>query len=297
MYHHWIVYPPSRFMTTVYLDDEPGRTPLTSLAHDGPLYVGMLANLVLLYRLNLLSHPDLGVCLLVYAFVSAFAIWLHQTFHIKGHWIERFLYFHDLRALHLVHHQGTAKHNYGFLDHSCDLIGNSLATADFSLSNSWNQKTDEDKGAETPPAAASVSQLPSLLLPDQLQSPSSPPSPRSQSSPYTAGIMPTLFNNGLLECCYAMTCVAIEIIVGLLGVIFGNARDKENPKALNAPKETGTNSPPHLTPNEDISLKPKKLYGSSSGSGSASPDYEELTADCYPKPITYPEWTKIFLFN
>ena len=297
MYHHWIVYPPSRFMTTVYLDDEPGRTPLTSLAHDGPLYVGMLANLVLLYRLNLLTHPDLGVCLLVYAFVSAFAIWLHQTFHIKGHWIERFLYFHDLRALHLVHHQGTAKHNYGFLDHSCDLIGNSLMTADFSLSNSWNQKTDEDKGTETPPAVASVQPLPSLLLPDQLQSQpsSSPPSPSppSPSSPYTAGIMPTLFNNGLLECCYAMTCVAIEIIVGLLGVIFGNARDKESPKGT----ITSTNSP-RLTPIQDNNpLKPKKIYVPGSRSGSASPDYEELTADCYPPPITYPEWTKIFLFN
>ena len=133
------------------------------------------------------------------------------------------MYFHDLRALHLVHHQGTAKHNYGFLDHSCDIIGDSLLKADFSLSNSWNRKTDGDKDSK----AVSVQELPPSLPPSESSRSASPaPAP----SPYTAGEMPALFRNGFKECLFAMACVTIEVIVGLLGVIFGNARDNDNNK-------------------------------------------------------------------
>jgi hypothetical protein len=267
MYHHWKLYPPSRFMTTVYLHDSPGRTPLSSFAHDGPLYIAMLLSLVVLYYLDLLRTADVGICLLVYAFVSSFAVWLHQTFHIQGHWIERFVYFHDLRALHLVHHQGTAKHNYGFLDHSCDIIGDSLLKADFSLSNSWNHKTDGDKDSK----AVSVQELPSSL------SPSEP-----SRSPYTAGEMPTLSKNGFKECLFAMTCVTIEIIVGLLGVILGNARDNDN-------KKTDTFSHNDVD-NNDSTARHKE------DSISDSAQSEVHNAESYAGD-SFHGWAEIFLFN
>lgn len=274
VYHHWKLYPPSRFMTTVYLDDSPGRTPLSSFAHDGPLYIAMLLNLVVLYYLDLLSTADIGICLLVYAFVSSFAVWLHQTFHIQGHWIERFVYFHDLRALHLVHHQGTAKHNYGFLDHSCDIIGDSLLKADFSLSNSWNCKTDGDKDSK----AVSVQELPPSLSPSE-PSRSASPAPAPSLSPYTAGEMPTLFMNGFKECLFAMTCVTIEIIVGLLGVILGNAHDNDNNRK--------TDSLSHDGDSNDSSVKLKK----NSVSDSTRSEANSAVSD------SFHGWAEIFLFN
>ena len=261
-------------MTTVYLDDSPGRTPLSSFAHDGPLYIAMLLNLVVLYYLDLLSTADIGICLLVYAFVSSFAVWLHQTFHIQGHWIERFVYFHDLRALHLVHHQGTAKHNYGFLDHSCDIIGDSLLKADFSLSNSWNCKTDGDKDSK----AVSVQELPPSLSPSE-PSRSASPAPAPSLSPYTAGEMPTLFMNGFKECLFAMTCVTIEIIVGLLGVILGNAHDNDNNRK--------TDSLSHDGDSNDSSVKLKK----NSVSDSTRSEANSAVSD------SFHGWAEIFLFN
>lgn len=35
--------------------------------------------------------------------------WLHQKLHIKGHWLERFSWFHHLRALHWHHHVDDSK--------------------------------------------------------------------------------------------------------------------------------------------------------------------------------------------
>lgn len=279
MYHHWTLYPPSRFMTTVYLHDGPGRTPLSSFAHDGPLYIGMLTNLVVLYYLNLLSPTDIGICLLVYGFVSSFAVWLHQTFHIQGHWIERFVYFHDLRALHLVHHQGTAKHNYGFLDHSCDIIGDSLLKADFSLSNSWNHKTDGDKDSRTIP----VQELQSSLSPSELsRSRSASPAPSPSPSPYTAGEMPTLSKNGFKECLFAMTCVTIEVIVGLLGVILGNARDNDSFKKADSFSHTGDR-------NDSFAKQKKHFIFDSAHSGVNN-------ADSHARDSSH-GWAEIFLFN
>jgi hypothetical protein len=42
--------------------------------------------------------------------------WLHNTFHIKGHFLERYAWFGELRALHYIHHLGTCKHNYAVLN-------------------------------------------------------------------------------------------------------------------------------------------------------------------------------------
>lgn len=200
MYHHLVVYPPSRFFSRVYEDDEGGRTILNTLAHDGPLYASILTNVALLYRLDSFRPVDVIISLLVYGYVSSLGIWLHQAFHIEGHWMERFLYFHDLRALHYVHHQGNTQHNFGFLDHSGDIVGQSLKNADYSLSNSSSNKTGISGKFE-------VSKVKALT-----------------SSSCTAGQMPTIAHDGAEECAFAVTCMTIEIIVRILGLIFGKVK-------------------------------------------------------------------------
>ena len=54
--------------------------------------------------------------LVMYAVVGVVGTWLHRTFHIKGHWLEAFAWFHELRALHFLHHLGSCKHNYAVLN-------------------------------------------------------------------------------------------------------------------------------------------------------------------------------------
>jgi hypothetical protein len=147
----------------------------------------------LLYRLDSFRPVDVIVSLLVYGFVSSFGIWLHQAFHIQGHWMERFLFFHDLRALHYVHHQGNTQHNFGFLDHSCDSVGQSLRSADYSLSNSSSTKTGMNGKSD----ASKINE---------------------------AGPMPTIAHDGAEECAFAVTCMTIEMIVRILGLIFGKIK-------------------------------------------------------------------------
>jgi hypothetical protein len=39
--------------------------------------------------------------------------------------------------------------------------------------------------------------------------------------------MPTIWNNGVKECAFTVTCISIEIIVQILGMIFGKAKSIE----------------------------------------------------------------------
>ena len=135
MYHHWKVYPPKRFLSRTYQNDKAGRTFWTSLAHDGPLYAGLLGNVAVLYSLGWLSGMHAVAAVLTLAAVGDFSNWLHHSFHVAGHFLENFLWFHDLRALHYTHHQGTTKVNYGFLDFAADHAGDTAKAGDYALSN------------------------------------------------------------------------------------------------------------------------------------------------------------------
>lgn len=166
-----------------------------SVLHDGPLYVGMGGNVLVLYLSGAIDIYGAAVGLATYAFVGSFANWLHHAFHIEGHFVERFVYFHDLRALHYTHHQGTARHNYGFLDFSGDAVTGTVRPGDYGLSNPDHRHSERDK----------------LGRGDEH---------RSRVKP---GPPPTLRGDGPLECVHCGMCALIEGIVGLLGAIFGAA--------------------------------------------------------------------------
>jgi len=195
MYHHWVVYPPKRFMSIEYKNDKKGRTTLGSILHDGPLYLGMMTNILILWHFKLLRPTDIIVSIFTYASVGSYSNWLHHTFHIEGHWIERFVYFHDLRALHYTHHQGTAKQNYGFLDFCGDVATGSAQSGDYSLSN-WKGSAPLGDGSEH----------------------------RSKVRP---GNLPGILQDGLHECFCCVICFAIEFLIGIQGIIFGAAKNKK----------------------------------------------------------------------
>lgn len=200
MYHHWTVYPPKKFLSKVYKNDKAGRTTLTSLAHDGPLYLGILSNIALIYFADLARPLDcLAAILFLYA-IATFTNFIHHVCHIEGHWIEKFVYFHDLRALHYTHHQGTALHNFGILDFSGDLAGHALFAPNYAMSN---RKPDAKESAEL------------LGKGDEHQSTVHP------------GPLPTLARDGLMEVGFYLIALSIELTVGFLGLVFGVADDKQ----------------------------------------------------------------------
>ena len=229
MYHHWHVYPPKRFLSRVYKNDKKGRTNLGSVLHDGPLYLGIIANIWALWHFQLLTKPaDVLVSVLTNAWVGSFSNWLHHTFHIEGHWIERFVYFHDLRALHYTHHQGTAKQNYGFLDFSGDLAGGTTMAADYSLSNKMKKDGEE------------VGDLSSASLGDGSEH-------RSTVAP---GELPGILRDGFKECAFCAFCFVIWLLIGAQGALFGAPRYRggDNPdKKVAQTDELGQPSDSNLT--------------------------------------------------
>ena len=210
MYHHWKVYPPKRFLSKAYTNDKKGRTAWSSFCHDGPLYAGMMSNVGILWQVGAISRwQDVAIGAITYACIGSFSNWLHHTFHIEGHWIERYVYFHDLRALHYTHHQGTAKHNYGFLDFAMDMAEGSMAKPDFTLSNKGKvgRRESEKSGGGM-----------SLRQPSDTG--------KEHVSVVQPGPLPTLFRDGAKECAFAVVAWVIEFLVGLIGLILGKANEK-----------------------------------------------------------------------
>ena len=224
MFHHWKVYPPKRFLAREYKNDKEGRTPLTSLAHDGPLYAMLLGNAAALYAGGYLPRThDVAVALASYAAVGSFFNWLHHALHVEGHCVERLLWFHDLRALHYTHHQGTAKHNFGFIDFAGDILGDSMEKPDYALSNSASAgrggKDGQEEEKEAVARAAGTGD--------------------EHKSKVKPGALPTLAADGPKECAFVGTCFVIEGLVGVMGFVFGAAKDERgaatSKQALAAP--------------------------------------------------------------
>jgi len=60
------------------------------------------------------------------AFGGYIGNYLHQSFHVKGHFLERYGWFHELRAVHYIHHLHSTKHNYAVLNVGLDWLCGSL---------------------------------------------------------------------------------------------------------------------------------------------------------------------------
>jgi hypothetical protein len=198
VYHHWVIYPPKKFLSKVYKDDKAGRTTFTSLAHDGPLYLGVLANIAFLNAVELVRPLDCLAALVYIYLISAFTNFVHHATHVEGHWIEKFVYFHDLRALHYTHHQGTALHNFGILDFSGDIAGETLFAPNYELSN---RKLNPEETAEL---CGHGNEHRSSVCP---------------------GPSPTVACNGLKEVAFYIIASSLEYSIGFLGLVFGAASE------------------------------------------------------------------------
>ena len=139
MHHHHTVYPPAHFF------GRPGQAPTGEdfwrldnflpvghstghPLHEGPLFI--------LVALELAAGRWLGLgwdtlaCVALFALAHAAAgVALHNSFHVRGIWLEKYEWYQELRALHYIHHLGSTKHNYAVFNFALDkLLGAFLPT-------------------------------------------------------------------------------------------------------------------------------------------------------------------------
>lgn len=117
MIHHLVDYPPNKFfgdnkqMSLLEIIN-PKNTTTFSLYHDGPLYILVIA-LLLIYKYMNFSYIDI-IFMFTLAIIMGFVgTSLHRCFHVKGVFLEKYNWFNELRIYHYNHHLGNMKHNYG----------------------------------------------------------------------------------------------------------------------------------------------------------------------------------------
>eukprot|EP00048_Salpingoeca_helianthica_P014832 m.223780 g.223780 ORF g.223780 m.223780 type:complete len:191 (-) comp16324_c0_seq1:266-838(-) len=118
--HHVHAYPPTRFVSDGFVNSPDPNDKFYGPAIFGPA----VAAVVLGFGLSV------G---LVMAFTGGTAAWVadyvHTGLHLKEFWMDRFALFRELRRLHVFHHKGNFRTNYGIYDFSFDILWGSMRYA------------------------------------------------------------------------------------------------------------------------------------------------------------------------
>ena len=133
MDHHWHIYPPTaeKFLSEKPLHSKAGiaaRPPwvprwLPDCEHELVLVLMIAVNQFVLGPLLLgASFRESLSGFLFCMFSGMVMVYTHESTHIKGHWAEKYTWFQDLRALHLMHHRGSINMNYGMYSFLTDAI-------------------------------------------------------------------------------------------------------------------------------------------------------------------------------
>jgi sterol desaturase/sphingolipid hydroxylase (fatty acid hydroxylase superfamily) len=112
LHHHAQAYPPSRYQTEKYLGD----LKTSFLPVFVPLFV--LLNFV---AAAVLPWPCFGVFFVVSSFFSLANNYLHDSFHVTGHWLRNFGWHKRLTVTHQVHHHNVKK-NLGIYWYGLDRL-------------------------------------------------------------------------------------------------------------------------------------------------------------------------------
>lgn len=98
--HHAVAYPPSKYLSAKYLGDL--RT--SFIPYFIPVFVAF--NLL---AFAIMSWPMALTFLVVSSAVSLASNMLHDSYHVKDHWLTRFSWHRHLREVHRVHHVNVKK--------------------------------------------------------------------------------------------------------------------------------------------------------------------------------------------
>lgn len=124
--HHFVTYPSYAFFGKT--NKITGKwlqyfTPTEWISHhEALLYVFMSFIIFSGYEFFHTSVKTMIGAVVGFIITGVIGNYLHHCYHIKGHWLEGYAWFHELRALHYAHHLKTAKQNYGILNMSLDKL-------------------------------------------------------------------------------------------------------------------------------------------------------------------------------
>ena len=111
MEHHLVMYPPSRLTSETY--------EIRKWYNSGPILftpaalvlVGLAAVACWFLGISMWTFIAFGVGLIGFGFLNDY---VHDSFHLREHWLQKFPYYRKLRRLHFKHHVDMAK-NYGIV--------------------------------------------------------------------------------------------------------------------------------------------------------------------------------------
>jgi sterol desaturase/sphingolipid hydroxylase (fatty acid hydroxylase superfamily) len=123
MTHHLKMYPPEDYTSDVYRHAGKDSTPRYFIGLVSPLIIGP----IILGILGVLPFSVVAVILGMEAALGFLHNYIHDTFHINNHWMNRIPVlrdiFHKWNRLHYLHHVDMRK-NYGiFLFHWDRILG------------------------------------------------------------------------------------------------------------------------------------------------------------------------------
>lgn len=110
LHHHFQAYPPGQYMTEKYLGD----LKTSFLPYFIPPFI-----LLNVGAAALLPWPLFLVFLITSSTVSLVNNYLHDSFHVKGHWLKKFGWHRGLSDVHWVHHHNV-KRNLGIYWYGVD---------------------------------------------------------------------------------------------------------------------------------------------------------------------------------
>ena len=156
MDHHWKIYPPvkGKFLSKEYqykVENEdkayqPGFFSFIKMIvseHELPMHIMLILIFVGAGYLGESTATLIGAFFFL-AVAGWFGVNLHYWLHIENHWLERYQWFHDLRALHLQHHRGGAKQNYNMYSFVTDAFLGTFEELDTGVEYPTSLK-DEDR--------------------------------------------------------------------------------------------------------------------------------------------------------
>ena len=108
MTHHMILYPPERFSSEKYMHAGKDSTIIFFLIAGAPLLFAPLA----LFFFGYLSFFSAIILVAELGGLGLLNNYLHDSFHIQGHFLNRFEVFRKLVDLHYIHHVDMKK-NFG----------------------------------------------------------------------------------------------------------------------------------------------------------------------------------------
>lgn len=133
MEHHWRLYPPTpdRYLSDTALhctagrDKRPAWVPSSfpDIEHELPLYLMCAISLLLGGRVVMgVAWVNILTGFVFICFAGQAMLFVHESVHIRHHYLCKYEWFEDLRAVHLQHHKGSAKTNYGMYSMLFDYV-------------------------------------------------------------------------------------------------------------------------------------------------------------------------------